>query len=384
MNRAPEQRASSSKIQDIEVLRGIAVLFVVIHHSHGNLITQPHVLFDLFYSYFGLSVGVDMFFAISGFVITRQLAPTLLACDTSVQRARQAISFWVRRAWRLLPSAWLWLLIILAATVFLNRSGAFGSIRANYEATIAGFLQVANFRIAKVFGRSEYGASFAYWSLSLEEQFYLVYPFLILFLRGKLPWVLGAIAAAQLILPRTDLGIVLRTDAVALGALIALWQMHVSYRLADPLFMRHRSVRWLILSVLLIFIGALGAVSIHVVPYRQSLISLLAAALVFFASYGAGYAAPPAFLKSILVWVGARSYALYLIHVPVFFITREIFFRLAQAGIVDGSEHWLRMLVTFIAIAIVLVEINYRYVEMPCRRYGANLAKLILAKNHAR
>ncbi|MFZ5604464.1 MAG: acyltransferase family protein, partial [Pseudomonadota bacterium] len=73
MLQADELRNSSPKIQDIEILRGVSILFVVIHHAHGNLLTRAHPWFDNFYSYFGLGVGVDIFFAISGFVITRQL-----------------------------------------------------------------------------------------------------------------------------------------------------------------------------------------------------------------------------------------------------------------------------------------------------------------------
>ena len=375
MNRNMRHTEGSAKIQDIEILRGISVLFVVFYHSHGNLIKGPHALFDLFQSYFELGIGVDIFFAISGFVIARQLVPVLSACETSAQQVAQMFAFWMRRFWRLLPSAWLWLVLILGATAFLNQSGAFGTVRANYEATVAGFLQVANFRFAEVFGRTETGASFVYWSLSLEEQFYLLFPFLILLSRRRLPWVLAGIVLLQLIIPRTRLGMVLRTDAVALGCLLALWQSHFTYRLAEPRFMRHRALRWLVLIFIFAFIGSLGSATLHIVPQRMSLVALLAAVLVFFASYNRDYVAPPALIKPFLVWVGARSYSLYLIHVPAFFLTREIFYRLAQAGVIDSAEHWVRMSLVFIALAAILVELNYRCIELPCRRYGSSLAK---------
>lgn len=378
MNQLAVQKPSSvSRIADIEILRGIAVIFVIIHHSHGNLITQPHPLFDLFYSYFGFAVGVDIFFAISGFVIARQLIPALLACETSEQKIAQLGGFWLRRFWRLLPSAWLWLGLILLASIFLNESNAFGAVRANYEATIAGVLQVANFRFADAFGRSEYGASFVYWSLSLEEQFYLGFPLLILLARKKLPLLLALIAIVQLVSFRGPLGMVLRTDALALGALIACWQARATYIFFEPRFMANRFIRWPILGFIMIFIGSLGAATIHVVPYGISLVSLLAATLVLFASYDRGYVAPPALLKSLLLWVGSRSYALYLVHVPIFFLTREIFHRAAQAGLIDSAEHWLRITVIFLVLAVVAAEINYRCIEIPCRRYGVKLASTL-------
>ena len=56
---------------------------------------------------------------------------------------------------------------------------------------IAAFLQVANFHVAMIFGREFAGAAFVYWSLSLEEQFYLLLPFLVLFSGRRLPYVLA-------------------------------------------------------------------------------------------------------------------------------------------------------------------------------------------------
>ena len=374
------QHRSSLKIQDIEILRGVAVISVVIQHLHGVLITQHYALFDFFFRYFGLGVGVDIFFAVSGFVIARQLVLDLLGCRSSGQRARVVASFWIRRFWRLLPSAWLWLALILLAVFFFNRSGAFGSVQANYEATIAGVFQFANVRFADLFLRAEYGASFVYWSLSTEEQFYLLFPFVVLLAGKKIPWVLALAAFIQLAAPRNLLWFLLRTEALALGALIAWWQSYSSYRTCEPKFMGRRWLRGPVLLALLSLMAWASAAGIRFYPYNTGLVSLFGVLLVFFASYDRGYVDVPAPLRPLLLWLGSRSYTLYLVHVPAFFLTREIFYRLAQAAVVDGAEHWLRMLIVSIIIAIFLVEINYRYIEVPCRLYGANLAKKIARK----
>lgn len=99
----------SNRIADIEMLRGFAVLFVVIHHANGALFTWSSSAMSLFYSYFCGGVGVDLFFAISGFVIARDLIPRLRESQGSQVAIAITLAFWVRRAWRLWPSAWLWL-----------------------------------------------------------------------------------------------------------------------------------------------------------------------------------------------------------------------------------------------------------------------------------
>src|SRR5690606_29439761 len=222
------------RIYDIELLRGFAVLFVVIHHAADNLFTWSTPGLTRFYTYFGGWFGVDLFFAISGFVIARDLAPRLQQRNGAAHTLNITLAFWVRRAWRILPSAWLWLAIILLASLAFHQSGVFGTFRTNFEASIAGVLQVANIRFAETFMRSEYGTSFVYWSLSLEEQFYLLFPLLILLSRRLLPYLLLALVLIQIFSVRSVMLMSFRTDALALGILLALWTQHSSYLLIKP------------------------------------------------------------------------------------------------------------------------------------------------------
>lgn len=370
---------SSARILEIECLRGIAVLFVVIHHARDNLFHGLPAVLEAFYGSFGLGIGVDIFFAISGFVITRQLVSRLDACSDRAGRRRELVSFWVRRFWRLLPSAWLWLGLTVLAAAFLNRSGAFGPLGANLEAALAGVLQVANFRLARVFGTEETGASFVYWSLSLEEQFYLLFPLLVVFFRRWLALLLAGVFLVQLVLPRTGLGMVLRTDGIALGCLLALAQARPAYRGLEPRFLAHPGARWPLLLAVLAGLGWLGTNAMLVAPFTLSLVAVLAAGLVFLASYDAGYAAPPVAFGRFLAWVGARSYSLYLIHIPAFLGVREIFFRLGYPAGPEGAALQLAAAGLFLLVTLVAVELNHRLVELPGRRYGADLARRIAA-----
>ena len=208
---------SDKRIIDIELLRAMAVLGVLFHHLQDSLFAASVPLLHTITGFGQLWWGVDLFFAISGFVIARSLIPALQGCSTRQEYWQQTRNFWLRRAFRLLPSAWLWLALMLLGCLFLNHSGAFGTLHANVQATLAGVAQYANFRFAESFMRFEYGASFVYWSLSLEEQFYLLLPLLILVCRKRLVWVLLALVAVQLFTWRSALLMSIRTDALALS-----------------------------------------------------------------------------------------------------------------------------------------------------------------------
>lgn len=364
---------SNTRIMDIELLRGIAVLGVLFHHLQGNLFTDNVPLLQAIQGVGQFWWGVDLFFAISGFVIARSLIPALQGCRTRQECWEQTRNFWLRRAFRLLPSAWLWLALMLLACVFLNRSGAFGTLAANVQATLAGVLQYANLRFAYSFMHYEYGTSFVYWSLSLEEQFYLLFPLLILLCRKYLVWVLVVLVVVQLAMPRTSLLMMLRTDALALGVLLAMWSTHASYRRWEPTFL-HRP--WMGVSALVILTLVLSFFATsHFESYRVSVIAVLSAVLVWLASYNRDYLMPTGLFKRLMTWVGSRSYGIYLIHIPVYFLVRELIFRLQSDSLPSPAGHPILTLVLAFGLIVLLSELNYRFIEMPMRNRGAALVK---------
>ncbi|HTJ63304.1 MAG TPA: acyltransferase [Alphaproteobacteria bacterium] len=384
-----EHRAADSahgRIADIEILRAVAIIFVLIEHAPFNLFPWIRVLASnsRFYYYFGFWNGVDLFLAISGFVIARSLLPQLRAAGDATQFVNTTIAFWVRRIWRLLPSAWLWLAVILLCSVFLNRSGMFGSFRANFEGAVAAVLDVANFRILEVFGKYPPGASFPYWSLSLEEQFYLLLPLVVFFSGRRLPWVLVVAVAAQLFITRTGpetthfgaLINILRSDALCLGVLIAIWSRTETYRLFEPTALKsHPILRAAILLFLTVLLASIGSHNLHIGFFQVGLVALLSAVMVLIASYDRDYLLADSVIKRVLLWVGSRSYALYLVHIPAYFLTREIWFRIEPPGTVFGGEHFLRFVATAIGLIVTFAELNYRFVETPFRRRGARIAR---------
>lgn len=378
-------KPNKNLIADLDLLRAVSVIAIILHHANHNLFEWSSPNLERFYAYFGGSFGPDLFFAISGFIIARDLVPRLRGCESNKEWLNASLFFWIKRVFRILPSAWFWLAVMLVLSVAFNSTGAFGSFRANFEATIAGILQVANFRFAAAFGAFPYGASFVYWTLSLEEQFYMLFPFVILLSRRYLVYVLAAAIVFQLVQTRSLLGLAVRTDALMMGILIALWSARDSYRMVEPVFLKARPWAGFVflcgITLCLVSLSP-GGNGLVIVPLRWSLISPLCALLVLVASYNGDYLMPDNAFKKLLLWVGSRSYALYLCHIPAFFATREIMHRLTP-----GTKFGADDILLFTAIATVIIavcsELNYRILEVPLRRRGARIAGEMLEKRTA-
>lgn len=315
---------------EIECLRALAVLGVVFHHMLGNLFKAGLPALGSLPMYFNFWFGVDLFFAIPGYVIARNLLPQLAAFEGKFRKQITIIgAFWIRRAWRLLPSAWLWLGLTLLAVVAFNRSAVFGTLHANLMATLAGMLDYANLRFGNAFFRYEYGASFVYWSLSLEEQFYFLLPLLVLFLRRRIDVFMIVLVVAQFGLVRTPLLMSLRTDALALGVLLAIATPTAMYAAVAPRYLLGLgALRWIVPCLLLALLAMLASPYLQYWRFHVSAIAAISAALVWIASYNQDYLFPQSWIKRSLVWVGMRSYAIYMIHIPTFFLLRETCFRL--------------------------------------------------------
>jgi peptidoglycan/LPS O-acetylase OafA/YrhL len=365
-----------NRIADIEILRAFAVILVVVEHMHLNLFTWNTPVLDRLFTYLGGWTGVDLFFAISGFVIARDLLPRLQSAGNRQEYFNSAIEFWIRRFWRLTPSAWVWLTLIMLATVFLNDSGVWGSFRGNFQSVISALLHVANLHLAIVFGNDFAGASFIYWSLSLEEQFYLLLPFIVLLSGRWLPQVLALIVVVQLLTVRDTLyPVLLRTDALFLGVLLAMWSKKESYRLFEPRFLNNRVAALVTFGILLGTLACIGSDSLAIIDLRFGLIALLSALLVFIASFDNDYLFRGRWIKAVFMWIGARSYALYLTHLPSYFLTREIWYRIEPPGTRFNADYTYQFLAVALVIMVVSSELNFRFVETPLRKKGMRIAQ---------
>jgi peptidoglycan/LPS O-acetylase OafA/YrhL len=213
-----------NKNSDIEILRALAITMGLLQHL--PILAGPNVAaLELMGRYFGFWGGVDLFFVISGFLITRLLFKYVDLIETGGDWLLELKTFWIKRAFRLMPAAWVWLLIplLLAASI----PNIFPPLQTLTHDALAALLNVADFYWPYCVTSGKAGSLCSssatllpYWSLSLEEQFYVALPALLLFIRRR--WLVPVIIAALIALlawsrPLFSLGWFLRIDALLWG-----------------------------------------------------------------------------------------------------------------------------------------------------------------------
>ena len=374
------QNIRSHYIGDIEILRAFAILLVVFHHASkaGYFLGIPFT--KEFFHYFGGGKGVDLFFVISGFVIARSLLPKLQGAVDRSAFLRQAITFWIRRFWRLAPSAWLWLLIPVFLAFFFNASGTFGTLKGNFAGMAAGILNVYNFYFVSIFGDPVYGnTNFVHWTLSLEAQFYFILPFVIYFSRNRLEALLLILVILQLLIFRNKWMLIARMDGFFLGVLIAYWKQNsLGFSLLEPKILNSAWARGFF-SCLLIFalLVVSGKLKILPQPYKVSMAALVSGIAVIVASFDKGYIIRSKWLKKVLVWIGARSYGIYLVHIPILHLMIECYIR--QFPKFQQHDQWGVLVALFVFLWLLLTtiisELNFRFIEEPFRKTGRRIAK---------
>ncbi len=361
-----KSQAHTEYNQEIQVLRAIAVLIVVVHHLSGLFVWDVQR-----WSSFGegLYVGVDLFFCVSGYVIAKALIPCI-AGKTGIGFWREVSAFWLKRLYRITPSAWVWLVFPMSLSPLMTHV-PIGIGAGNFADAASAVLHVANFHFFKCTqGNTACGSFAGYWTLSLEEQFYLLLPLAVLFFRNRLVSALIFLLVLQLFIPRPHwegLLSFIRTDAIIFGVLLAIFSNNPIYKVLEPRLDKSRF--GMVLPILLIFC-LIAVTRYQIVSFYTGLSAIVCALIVWICSYDKGYFFKPSFFRKILVWVGTRSYAIYLIHIPSLWFTREIWAKIEPEGTVFGAHYTLRFAMTFILLLVFLSEINFRFIEEPLRIKG--------------
>lgn len=373
------------KNYEIEALRAIAVFLPVMGHLGNLLFWYPEIGN---WSY-GLWAGVDIFFCISGFVIANAFYKTFYSAARLEDKStfvKEMVSFYIRRAYRIFPSAMLWLMIVSVLSVTFNQTGIFGSLKANIFDGLSVAMFISNIHFASCYastlGNKLCGSNGIYWSISLEEQFYFLFPFLFFL---KLRWILWLGAAVLL---GTGLMyfntssflhvLYTRMDGILLGVCLAIFKNSKAYTLIEPKFLATSALKYFTAIAL---IGAILVTPSNggVIPFVFTMVTLLCTITVWLGSYQGGYLFPEGKIRSILAYVGARSFAIYLVHNPSFWLTREIWSRIEGVGFEFNSHYNIRFCVTAIILIAVFAELNYRLIETPLRKRGIEKSKRYLA-----
>lgn len=376
---------SLTKNIEIEYLRGIAIVMTVLTHA-SQLLPFHSEFFQKLFNVFSPWTGVDLFFCISGFVVSKAYLEYFDKNRANGRYGLAAASFWIRRAYRLLPTAWIWVLIPLAFSILYNQSNAFGSWFDNLRS----FTAVATFtgNLANQYGLL-LGPNSVYWSLGLEEQFYFIFPLFLLLVTSTKWRVISLLAmiAIQFGLDRNAFaappaGMLssFRVDAMMWGILLCLFSRTSLYRELEPAALGTGTIKRLVVTAFLVYM--LGAIAGQMIstPIAVGLIAITAVVIVWLASYQKGYIYCPGVLSKTLQWFGSRSYGLYVIHMFAYHLSTEIWSRVAtERGLTLAQGFSTELVATSILMMLVLSELNFRFVETPLRRKGAEIARRKMA-----
>lgn len=326
--------------KDIDGLRAIAVLSVILFHAGVDRLS-------------GGFVGVDVFFVISGFLITTIISDDVAQGQFSLAR------FYDRRARRILPAlVGMTVLSALAAPVLLPPDRSKDLFQAVFA--ISTFLSNVLFWI-----KSGYFASAAEenplihtWSLAVEEQFYLLFPLIMLvgLRRGRLILVLAILAAASLCL---SIALTPRLPSFSFYLLpTRAWELLVGSLCAlRPLRGLDRWAPVLSGLGLAMILGAIFAFDPRMpFPGHAAMLPVLGTALVLSAHAPTG---PVARLLSVrpLTWIGLASYSIYLWHQPIF-----AFARVWNVTPLSGTA-----MLGLTGVAIGVGFLSWHFVEKPFR-----------------
>ena len=328
----------------IDGIRCIAVLSVLFYHFEFKFIP-------------GGFAGVDVFFVISGFLITRLLLRDVNKDTFSFRR------FYMRRIRRLAPALLATVVVtFIVASIFLTPH----HFQRFSGATLASLLSVSNIYFWSESGYFDTASGLKpllhTWSLSVEEQFYLVWPALLFFIGGRSAKIIGAIF---LVLFSTSLvAAKLATDVMPGAAFFfmpfRIYEFVIGAALALIPLAHLRGNKWnelfVAIGLALVYFCVTGFDKSTAFPDINALIPCMAAA--FLIAFGTSPVLGWLLRNPISVFMGKISYSLYLVHWPVIVLYKHISFE----NVVVGRTRIALILLTFIlAIALhYLIENRFR------------------------
>ena len=330
---------------EIDGLRAVAVLPVILFHAG-------------FSTFAGGYVGVDVFFVISGYLITTILIGEREAGTYSL------LGFYGRRARRILPALFL---VLICTIPFAWRWLAPGPFEDYARSQAFAALFVSNIHFLENSSYYDIGSAFRpllhTWSLAVEEQFYLLFPLVLLplgaFARPKFAMVFLVLAVLSLAL--AEWGWRAHPDENFYFTFSRLWEILVGSICAVILFARPRMKSDVLglLGLLLILYSIFFYSAAVPFPSVYALVPVGGAALIIlFADRGTWTARMLSCAP--MVWIGLLSYSAYLWHQPLF----------AFARIRSVDEPSLGLMAALSVATMALAYVTWRFVETPFRRRG--------------
>lgn len=337
----------NKKNDDIQILRCIAILFVVLVHS---IIIIPQSHSHYYFSIkriFNTGSGVDLFFVMAGFFLTLSLRKF-----EGVSKASMFASFMRKKLKRLSPAAYLWSAIPLLMAVIAPNTYWLSTHDMTIK-FISSIFYMRNFeevRLTSVFGY--------FWALGLEFQVFVVFSFIHIFFGRKAYFYTACIACFVMLFyrPGGAYSWMFRYDSMLYG--VVLYLILVEKGAFKFLFSRLSTQKSLkaMLSILLV---TLLAASFNIpsdkfnITVLSSIISCILMAMAFYGEGVFGWIPPN--IYSIMRAIGNRSYSLFCCHIPSWILTLQIL----QGHVSDPAI----VLLSQLLVMFIFTEITYRFVE---------------------
>lgn len=345
----------------LDGLRAIAVIGIIIYHLNKKWLT-------------GGFLGVDTFFVISGYLIT-----SLLLKEYEETGIINLKNFWIRRIKRLLPAVLALLIIVGLATLIFEPDNI---VRVKHDIVTAIFYVSNWWFIAK---DVNYFEQFSFmplkhlWSLAIEEQFYLFFPAILILLLltikkyrnvALLFWIISLVSLLLMVIisqphmnhSRVYFGTDTRLQTLLLGVLLAFMWPPFKLKAQPPKTLRATIDTAGIVGLIFLFVLFFTVKDESDWIYNGGFYLISTMTLLIIASV-----VHPATLVSkvlgnpVLVYIGKRSYSLYLWHFAVISFIHSHY--------IDGQIPFYVYLFDII-LTIALAELSYRYVETPFRKQG--------------
>ncbi len=353
----------------LDGVRAVAVIAIIIYHLNPQWLS-------------GGFLGVDTFFVISGYLIT-----SLLLTEYHNTGKIELMSFWLRRVKRLIPAVlFLVMGVIVLSLIFMPTE--IQKVRAD---SIAAIFYVSNWWY--IMQNVDYFEQFAVqplkhlWSLAIEEQFYLVFPIVLLSLLSFIRrlksiriiflilLVISMIAMMVLYVPnenvaRVYFGTDTRIQTLLMGVLLALVWPPFQLKAKVNRQMRTMIDTAGVVGLAILFICFKFVSETNSILYYGGFFLISTVTLLVIASsvHPSGYFAK--FLgNKVFTFIGSRSYSLYLWHYPIIVLIHHQF--------VQGQIPPL-VYVVEILLMVLMAEFSYKFIEQPFRKEGFN----IFAFNH--
>ncbi len=351
-------RKSAHNIASLDGIRALAVTIVFLAHAGlGHIVPG--------------GFGVTVFFFLSGYLIT-----TLLRIEFDRTAAISLRHFYLRRVLRIFPPFYL----VLVAGSVLAASGLVRGLSLDPSELLAQALYFSNYYVIGAGGAVDSSGSWIYWSLAVEEHFYLGFPLLYLFMRRYLPsraaqagLILGicaAVLAWRLFLVyglhawgfRTYLGTDTRIDSILFGCILAIAANPLLDR--SPFSERSWKSLWVPMGLAGLLISFLVRDARFQETFRYTLQGISLVPLFTVAISYPTWSAIRVLNWRLVPFAGVLSYSLYLLHFSVLGVLTA--YRLT--GLVRAT------IAAMISLGLALLI--YRFVERPCARLRQQLSRI--------